>query len=418
MPDERQTLKSLFDKAVEAAQAEHLIPGRLPPQPPGRTLVLGAGKAAAAMAHTVENNWSGELSGLVITPYGHAAPCDRIEVVEAAHPIPDETGCDAAHRILTMAAELGEEDLAVCLLSGGGSALMPLPAEGLTLQDKQSITNGLLKCGANIAEINCVRRHLSAIKGGRLAAACSPARIATLAISDVPGNEVSSMASGPTVADATTSAMALDILNRYNLVVPDNVMKHLQSAAAETLKPGDPAFDNASFEILATSDDALQAAAALARELGIEAVVLGDLQGDAAELGRDHAAMAKQAAMATQAAPCVLISGGETTVQVRGRGRGGRNSEYCLALALALDGHPGIYAIACDTDGIDGTEDNAGCLITPDSLQRASVNSLDARKLLNENDSYRFFSEIGDLVETGPTRTNVNDFRAILITSV
>jgi glycerate 2-kinase len=411
MADERQTLKSLFDKAVEAAQAEHLIPGRLPPQPRGRTLVLGAGKAAAAMAHAVENNWSGELAGLVITPYGHAAQCNRIEVVEAAHPIPDETGCDAAHRILTMAAVLDEEDLAVCLLSGGGSALMPLPAEGLTLQDKQSITNGLLKCGANIVEINCVRRHLSAIKGGRLAAACSPARIATLAISDVPGNEVSSMASGPTVADTTTSAMALEILNRYKLAVPDNVMKHLQSAAAETLKPGDPAFDNASFEILVTSDDALQAAAALARELGIEAVVLGDLQGDAAELARDHAAMAKQAA------PCVLISGGETTVQVRGRGRGGRNSEYSLALALALDGHPGIYAIACDTDGIDGTEDNAGCLVTPDSLQRASANSLDARDLLNKNDSYRFFSEIGDLVETGPTRTNVNDFRAILITS-
>ena len=411
MPDEKRLLKALFDQAVEAAQAENLIPGRLPPQPPGRTLVVGAGKAAAAMAHAVESNWSGELSGLVITPYGHGVPCDRIEVVEAAHPVPDETGCDAAHRILTMAADLGEEDLGLCLLSGGGSALMPLPHEGLTLQDKQSITNGLLRCGANIAEINCVRRHLSAIKGGRLAAACSPARIATLAISDIPGNDVASIASGPTVADETTSAMALEILNRYKLAVPDDVLKHLQSAASETLKPDDPAFDSASFEILATSDDAMQAAAGLARELGIEPMVLGDLQGDAAELARDHAAMAKQAA------PCVLISGGETTVQVRGQGRGGRNSEYSLALALALDGHPGIYAIACDTDGIDGTEDNAGCLVTPDSLQRASAKSLDARKLLSENDSYRFFSEIGDLVETGPTRTNVNDFRAILISS-
>ena len=412
MANERQTLKSLFDKAVDAAQAENLIPGRLPPQPRGRTLVVGAGKAAAAMARAVENNWSGELSGLVITPYGHGVQCDRIEVIEAAHPIPDETGCDAAHRILTMASELGEEDLAMCLFSGGGSALLPLPAEGITLQDKQSITDGLLKCGANIAEINCVRRHLSAIKGGRLAAACSPAQIVTLAISDVPGNDVSSMASGPTVADSTTSAMALEVLNRYGLAVPDNVMKHLQSAAAETLKPGDPAFDNASFDVLATSDDAIQAAAGLAYELGIEPVVLGDLQADAAELARDHAEMAKQSA------PGVLISGGETTVHVRGRGRGGRNSEYCLALALALDGHPGIYAIACDTDGIDGTEDNAGCLVTPDSLQRASANSLDARKLLNDNDSYRFFSEIGDLVVTGPTRTNVNDFRAILITSI
>jgi hydroxypyruvate reductase len=412
MADERQTLKSLFDKAVDAVQAENLIPGRLPPQPRGRTLVVGAGKAAAAMARAVENNWSGELSGLVITPYGHGVQCDRIEVIEAAHPIPDATGCDAAHRILTMASELGDQDLAMCLFSGGGSALLPLPAEGITLQDKQSITDGLLKCGANIVEINCVRRHLSAIKGGRLAAACSPARIVTLAISDVPGNDVSSMASGPTVADSTTSAMALEVLNRYGLSVPDNVMKHLQSAAAETLKPGDRSFDNASFDVLATSDDALQAAAGLARELGIEPMVLGDLQGDAAELARDHAAMAKQSA------PGVLISGGETTVHVRGRGRGGRNSEYCLALALALDGHPGIYAIACDTDGIDGTEDNTGCFVTPDSLQRASAKSLDARKLLDENDSYRFFSEIGDLVETGPTRTNVNDFRAILITSI
>ncbi len=420
MPDERQTLKSLFDKAVEAVQAENLIPGRLPPQPPGRTLVMGAGKAAAAMAHTVETNWSGELSGLVVTPYGHAVQCNQIEVVEAAHPIPDETGCDAAHRILTMAAELAEEDLGLCLFSGGGSALLPLPAKGIALQDKQSITNGLLKCGANIAEINCVRRHLSAIKGGRLAAACWPARIATLAISDVPGNEISSMASGPTVAEATSSAMALDILQRYCLDVPDNVVNHLNNAAAETLKPGDPAFENATVGILATSDDAMQAAAGLARELDIEPLVLGELQGSATELGLEHAALAKQIACGNGPVqpPCVLISGGETTVRVLGHGRGGRNSEYDLALALALDGHPEIFAIACDTDGIDGTEDNAGCFVTPDSLQRASAKSLDARKLLDENDSYRFFSEIGDLVETGPTRTNVNDFRAILITSI
>ncbi len=420
MPDERQLLRSLFDRAVEAAQAENLIPGRLPSHPRGRALVIGAGKAAAAMARSVEDNWAGELSGLVITPYGHAVVCDLIEVVEAAHPVPDATGRDAAHRILKMAAELTAEDLALCLLSGGGSALLPMPAEGITLQDKQSITDGLLKCGADIAEINCVRRHLSAIKGGRLAAACSPARIVTLAISDVPGNELSSIASGPTTADPTTSAMALDILQRYGLDVPDDVMKHLNSAVSETLKPGDPAFDSATFDILATSDDAMQAAAELAHELGIEPLVLGELQGDSAELAQEHAALAKQIACGDGPVqpPCVVISGGETTVDVKGDGLGGRNSEYSLALALALDGHPGIYAIACDTDGIDGTEDNAGCLVTPDSLSRAAQQSLDANVLLDNNDSYRFFSEIGDLVVTGPTRTNVNDFRAILIASV
>jgi hydroxypyruvate reductase len=381
---------------------------------------MGAGKAAAAMAHAVESNWSGELSGLVVTPYGHAVQCNQIEVVEAAHPVPDTAGCNAAQRMLSMVHELTAEDLALCLLSGGGSALLPMPAEGITLQDKQSITNSLLKCGASIAEINCVRRHLSAIKGGRLAGACWPARIATLAISDVPGNDVSSMASGPTVADATTSTMALDILQRYGLDVPDNVVNHLNNAAAETLKPGDPAFENATVDILATSDDAMQAAAGLARELDIEPLVLGELQGSATELGLEHAALAKQIACGNGPVqpPCILVSGGETTVRVLGHGRGGRNSAYGLALALALDGHPEIFAIACDTDGIDGTEDNAGCFVTPDSLQRASAKSLDAGKLLDDNDSYHFFSEIGDLVETGPTRTNVNDFRAILITSI
>ena len=378
---------------------------------------MGAGKAAAAMAHAVESNWSGQLSGLVVTPYGHAVQCNQIEVVEAAHPIPDETGCDTAHRILTMAAELAEEDLGLCLFSGGGSALLPLPAKGITLQDKQSITNGLLKCGANIAEINCVRRHLSAIKGGRLAAACWPARMVTLAISDVPGNDVSAMASGPTVADATTSTMALDILQRYCLDVPDNVVNHLNNAAAETLKAGDPAFDNATVDILATSDDAMQAAAGLARELDIEPLALGELQGSATELGLEHAALAKQIACGNGPVqpPCVLISGGETTVRVLGHGRGGRNSEYCLALALALDGHPEIFAIACDTDGIDGGGDNAGAVIAPDSLARAARAGLDAAAHLADNDAYSLFEKLGDLVMTGPTLTNVNDFRAVLI---
>jgi hydroxypyruvate reductase len=336
-------------------------------------------------------------------------------VVEASHPVPDASGADAAHRVLTMVASLDAEDLVLCLLSGGGSALLPVPAEGLTLRDKQSVTNALLRCGAKISEINCVRRHLSAIKGGRLATACWPARVVTLAISDVPGNDPSSIASGPTVADPTTSAMAIGILQRYRLRIEDHVIHYLNSAAAETPKPGDPVFDNTTFEILATSDDAMQAAATLARDLGIAPLVLGDLQGDAAELGRNHATLAKEIVFGKGSAspPCVLISGGETTVRVRGHGRGGRNAEYCLALALALDGHPDIYAIACDTDGIDGTENNAGCYVTPDSLHRA--NSLNAQDLLDDNDSYRFFSAIGDLVISGPTRTNVNDFRAILV---
>jgi glycerate 2-kinase len=417
MTDERRLLKSLFDSAVEAAQAENLIPGRLPASPRGRTLVIGAGKAAAAMARAVEDNWSGELSGLVVTPYGHALACSRIEVVEAAHPVPDTPGADAAHRILTMVAGLTAGDLVICLLSGGGSALLPVPAEGITLRDKQSVTDALLKCGANITEVNCVRKHLSAIKGGRLAAACSPAQIVTLAISDVPGNDVSSIASGPTVPDETTSAMALGILKRYDIVAPRNVLAHLQSSVSETLKAGDPAFGNSDFIILATADDAMQAAAKLARQSGIEPLVLGDLSGDATELAKEHAEMAKDLATGAGSAPhaCIIISGGETTVRVRGPGRGGRNSQYALSLAIALDGHPDIYAIACDTDGIDGTESNAGCYVTPDSLRRAKKHSLNAMDLLNGNNSYRFFSAIGDLVVCGPTRTNVNDFRAIFV---
>ncbi len=418
MPDERQLLRSLFDRAVEATQPDILIPGRLPDCPRGRTVVIGAGKAAAAMARAVEDNWgTTQLSGLVITPYGHSVACDQITVVEAAHPVPDAAGPEAAHRILTMVAELSEDDLVLCLLSGGGSALLPVPAQGITFQDKQSITGELLRCGANIAEINCVRKHLSAIKGGRLAAACSPAQIATLAISDIPGNDVSAIASGPTVPDATSSEMALDILLRYGLGVPDNVMIHLNSPAAETLKSGDPVFDKTTFDILATSDDATNAAAELAHEFDIEPLVLGELQGDASELAQEHAALAMKIVAGEEAVkpPCVLISGGETTVRVRGEGRGGRNSEYSLALALALDAHPRIHAIACDTDGIDGTEDNAGCYVSPDSLQRARQKSIDTDGLLSDNDSYRFFAELGDLIVTGPTLTNVNDFRAILI---
>lgn len=418
MPDERQFLRTLFDKAVAAAHPASLVPGKLPPCPRGRTVVIGAGKAAASMASAVEDNWPAALSGLVITPYGHSVACERIEVVEAAHPIPDSSGFNAAKRVLATVAGLSAEDLVLCLLSGGGSALLSMPAEGIRPQDKQSLTAGLIRSGASITEINCVRKHLSAIKGGRLAAVCSPAQILTLAISDVPGNDISVIASGPTVPDETDSNMAIDVLRQYGIAAPDNVLQHLKSPAAETPKRGDPLFARSRSVILATADDAMEAAAEAALECDIEPLVLGDLEGDASELARSQAALAKEVREGSGPLlpPCVLISGGETTVQVRGPGGGGRNSEYCLALALALDGHRGIYGIACDTDGIDGTEDNAGCYVTPDSLQRAAKKSLDAKSLLKENDSYRFFSEIEDLVVTGPTRTNVNDFRAILIT--
>lgn len=419
MTDNRKFLRTLFDTAVAAAQAAILMPEKLPPCPRGRTLVIGAGKAAASMARAVEDNWPAALSGLVITPYGHSLVCERIEVVEAAHPVPDSSGLDAAKRILAMVGDLSDTDLVLCLLSGGGSALLSIPAEGVSLQDKQSLTADLLRSGANIAEINCVRKHLSAIKGGRLAVACSPAQLVTLAISDVPGNDISVIASGPTVPDETSSRMALDILQAYGVDAPENVRAHLRSAAAETPKPGDSVFAGSETVILATADDAMNAAARAARQNDIKPLILGDLTGDATELAQSQAALAKEVAAGSGPVqpPCVLISGGETTVRVRGKGKGGRNCEYALALALALDRAPEIYAIACDTDGIDGTEDNAGCYVTPDSLHRAEKRSLDARSLLNENDSYRFFSEIGDLVVTGPTRTNVNDFRALLITN-
>jgi hydroxypyruvate reductase len=419
MPGETQYLRSLFDKAVAATQAENIVPGSLPPRPEGKTVVIGAGKAAASMARAVEDNWPADLEGLVITPYGHAVHCKRIEVVEAAHPLPDSTGLDAANRILGLVADLSAGDLVLCVLSGGGSALLALPATGISLPEKQTITAALLKSGASITRINCVRKHLSAIKGGRLAAACSPAQVLTLAISDVPGNDISVIASGPTVPDATSGKMALDVLRQYDITVPENIIKHLQDPGSETHKPGDAVFAKSAALILATADDAMEAAAHAARMDKVEPLLLGDLSGDATELATAQAALARQIAADAGPVhpPCVLISGGETTVNVRGTGKGGRNSEYALALAIALDGQPGIYAIACDTDGIDGTEDNAGCHVTPDSLHRAAARSLDAGSLLNDNDSYRFFAEIGDLVVTGPTRTNVNDFRAILITN-
>ena len=414
----RALLRRLFDAAVAAADPTHCVPPHLPDPPAGRTVVVGAGKAAAAMARAVETSWQGPLSGLVVTRYGHGVACDRIEIVEAAHPVPDEAGEAAAARILQAVQGLGEDDLVLCLISGGGSALLAQPAPGLTLAQKQAINRALLKSGATIHEMNCVRKHLSAVKGGRLAAAAWPARIVTLLISDVPGDDPSVIASGPTVPDPTTRDDALGILKTYAIDTPEAVLAHLASEESETPKPGDRRLSRAETRMVATPQTSLEAAARVAREAGLSALILGDsIEGEAREVAVVHAGIARQVVRHGQPAerPAVLLSGGETTVTVRGSGRGGRNAEFLLALAVALDGMPGVHAIACDTDGIDGTEDNAGAYLGPDSLSRADDLKIDAKERLANNDGYGFFEALGDLIKTGPTLTNVNDFRAILI---
>lgn len=411
-------LRRAFEAAVDAVSAPERITAHLPPPPKGRTVVVGAGKAAATMARAVEEAWPGDLSGLVVTRYEHGLPTSRIEVIEAAHPNPDEASQQAAAKILEMAGGLGPDDLLLCLISGGGSALMALPAPGLTLADKQGVTRGLLRCGATISEINCVRKHLSAIKGGRLAAAAAPAPVVALLISDVPGDDPSVIASGPTVPDPTTRAEALAVIDKYALDVPAHVLAHLEGDAAETPKPGDPRLAASRTVMVATPQDALEAAAAVVREAGYRPLILGNaIEGEARDVALVHAGMAKQATGYGQPAepPCVLLSGGETTVTIRGDGRGGRNGEFLLALAVALDGLPGVWALAADTDGIDGVEDNAGSILRPDTLTRAAAAGLKPRALLANNDSYGLFSKLGDLIVTGPTRTNVNDFRAVLI---
>ncbi|MDH3282909.1 MAG: glycerate kinase [Gammaproteobacteria bacterium] len=408
-------LRRLFDEAVAAASAERCIPPHLPPPPRGRTVVIGAGKAAAAMARTVEQHWPTRIEGLVLTRYGHRAPCRDIEVVEASHPVPDDVGRETALRILARVSGLGEDDLVLALISGGGSALLSLPAEGIAFSDKQAVTRALLHAGATISEINCVRKHLSAIKGGNLAVRCAPARVIALMISDVPGDDPSVIASGPTVPDASTLANAREVIERYRIPASRAVLAHLSDPKNETPKPGDPRFARVENRIITSARVALEAAAGCARSAGVDAEIWGDdLEGEAREMGREHAARAL-AGRRSARAPAVLLSGGETTVTVAGAGRGGRNVEYLLGLTLALEATPGIYALACDTDGIDGTEDNAGAIVTPDTLARARDQGLDARDYLANNDAYSFFDRLGDLVTTGPTLTNVNDFRAIYL---
>ena len=404
-------LRSLFDAAVAAADPARCVPKHLPAAPAGRTVVVGAGKASAAMALAVEEHWPGPLSGLIVTRYGHGAPCRRIEIVEASHPVPDSRGREAAARIADKVTGLGEDDLVLCLISGGGSALLAAPAPGLSLEDKQELNRQLLACGAPIADMNCVRKHLSALKGGRLAVRAHPARVVSLIISDVPGDDAAMVASGPTLPDPTTRADALAVIAKYRIRLPDHVRRFLASPAAETPKPGDPRLDRAEAQIIAAPAQSLAAAQALALKQGLKVINLGDrVEGEAREVARSHAALV----LATPP-PVLIISGGETTVTVRGRGRGGRNTEYLLALAVALEGKAGCWAIAGDTDGIDGSEDNAGAVLSPGALTRALELGVDTGAALTGNDSYGFFDTLGALLVTGPTRTNVNDFRAILV---
>ncbi|HYW58349.1 MAG TPA: glycerate kinase [Polaromonas sp.] len=424
-------LEYLYQAAVQRALPLHNTAAFLPPPPKGRTIVLGAGKAGGSMAQAVEALWPADapLEGLVVTRYHHIPPRpaglrQRIEIVEASHPVPDAAGLAAAQRILALTQGLTADDLVLCLISGGGSALLTLPAEGLSLEDKQGINKALLNSGANIGEMNCVRKHLSRIKGGRLAAACAPARVITLTISDVPGDDPSIIASGPTVADASSCADALAILKRYNIDVPPAVRADLEKGALETPKPGDAAFEGHEVHMIATPQQSLEAAAAAARAAGLQAHILSDeMEGESREVGKVHAAMARAVAGKGQpfSRPCVILSGGETTVTVRplqpgdAKGRGGRAGEFCLGLALALQGQEGVYALAADTDGIDGIEDNAGAYVAPDTLQRAMAQGMKIDRFLDRNDAYGYFAALGDLVSPGPTHTNVNDFRALLI---
>jgi len=424
--DPRGFLLALFNAAVAQAVPGPGTAAFLPPPPKGRTLVLGAGKAGGSMAAAVDALWpaNAPMSGLVVTRYDYVPPAykaapGRIEVVEAAHPVPDAAGRRAAKRIAELTRGLTQDDLVLCLISGGASSLLAMPAEGITLEEKQAINKALLKSGAAIDEMNCVRKHLSAIKGGRLAAMCAPAQVVTLLISDVPGDAPQVIGSGPTVPDSTTCADALRILARYGIEVPAAARAGLTSGALETPKPGDAVFAGHAVHMIATPQQSLQAAAALAREAGIGVHVLSDeMEGESREVGKVHAAMARYIARRGEpfAKPCVVISGGETTVTVKSKGgRGGRATEFLLGCAIALQGEPGVHVMAGDTDGIDGVEDNAGAIVTPSTLARAAGQGLKAQDFLDNNDAYNFFKPLGDLVAPGPTFTNVNDFRAVLV---
>ncbi len=418
----RALLRQMFDAAIAAAQPALCLGAHLPPRPKGRTIVIGAGKASAAMARAFEDLWcardNSPLEGLVVTRYGYQVPCQHIEIIQAAHPVPDAAGQQAAQRIRTRVSGLSADDLVVALMSGGGSALLVAPGDGLTLEDKQAVNADLLASGATISEMNCVRRHLSGIKGGRLAAACYPAQLLTLLISDVPGDSPMDIASGPTVGDSTTCADALAVCLRYQIALPPAARSLLESGAGETVKPGDARLQTSTLQMVTTPQMALEVAAKVAQAAGVTPYILGDsLEGESRDVAKVLGAVARQVVRHGQpfARPCVLLSGGETTVTIKGQGRGGRNVEFLLALALALVGTPGVYALAGDTDGVDGAEEIAGAFLAPDTLARAWAKGMNPRNFLDNNDAHTFFRALGDSVITGPTLTNVNDFRALLI---
>ena len=409
-----ELMKAMFTAAIEAALPKHTMLQFIPEPPEGRTIVVGAGKGSAAMAQVFEQNFKGEYLGLIVTRYGHAVPCRQIEIVEAAHPVPDDAGTKAAARMLHMVQGLTEKDLVVALISGGGSALLSLPVEGVSVEDKRAVNLALLKSGAPIDEMNCVRKHLSRIKGGRLAAAAHPAKLITLVISDVPGDDLAAVASGPTVADPTNFAQARAIIAKYNIEVPASVTRHLTIARDETPKR----LTNTKAHCIASPQKSLEAAARVALAAGYTPIILGDaIEGEAREVGIMMAGIALQAKRFGQPAmpPCAIISGGETTVTVKGTGAGGRNVEYLLSLALKLNGAENIHALAGDTDGIDGAREVAGAIITPTTLARARGLAIDPWSSLSNNDGHGFFEALGDSVITGPTLTNVNDFRVILV---
>lgn len=419
-PAAARLLREMFEAAIASAQPHVCVPPQLPlpSEVKGRLIVIGAGKASAAMARAVEAHWPGPLSGLVVTRYGYQVPCERIEIVQAAHPVPDQAGLDAAQRMLQQVNKLSPDDVVLCLISGGGSALLPLPLPGISLQDKQQLNRALLASGATISEMNTVRRHLSAIKGGRLAAACFPARVINLLLSDVPGDRPLDIASGPTVADPTTCADALAIVQRYGITLPEHVLRVLASGAGESVKPTDARLAQVQTRMVAAPQQALEAAATVARAHGYTPWILSDaLEGEARDVGKVLAGIALQVAEKGEpfARPCALLSGGETTVTLRGQGRGGRNVECLLSFALSTQGHPRIHALMGDTDGVDGIEEIAGAVMGPDTLSRALASGLNPRSCLDANDGHRFFQTLGDSVVTGPTLTNVNDFRAILV---
>lgn len=415
----QQFLRDLFSAAVAAADPMLCVPKHLPDVSGyRRVVVVGAGKAAATMAKAAENHLPDPYVGLVITRYGYTAPCEKIEVVEAAHPVPDQAGADAAQRMIDLVSDLGEEDLVIALISGGGSSLLSAPAPGMTLADKQAVNRELLRCGATIREMNTVRRHISAIKGGRLAAAAHPAKVHAIMISDIPGDDMGAIASGPTVADPTTFADAMEIVTRYNLDLPETVMKHLQASEGESPKPGDPKLSNVTNVLSATPLQSMQAAAAFAKENGVEPIILSDaIEGESKEVGKVLAgvALSVKAHGLPVSAPAVILSGGETTVTIQGDGSGGPNAEMTLSAALTLQGEAGIWAMGCDTDGVDGAREIAGAIAGPDTLTKAEKLGLDSRKALANNDAHNYFEALGDGVVTGPTHTNVNDIRAFLV---